>query len=142
IADELRDMGSLAPQRMLHVMRPRPARDGRDQAGQTPLVLPAGHFLAIEEVAVGMAHAEEQVNRPAARVAAHEARERPDAGPRADQDQRRPARPRTEAWVAAEEGGYGIARLHRRELSRAEAAGMLLHHDLDEAVAASGGERV
>src|SRR5690606_20245950 len=109
---------------------------------QTPLVLPGEHLFAVEEVAVGMAHAEEQVGGPAARVTAHEARQRADARPGADQDERRPAPTRTEARVAAEEGGDRVARLQRRELSRAEAAGMFLDHDLDKAIASPGRERV
>src|SRR5690606_35521420 len=86
--------------------------------------------------------AEEQVKRPAACVAADKARERPDAGPRTDQDQRRPAPARTETGVGAQESAHRVTRLQRRELAGAEAAGMFLHDDLDEAVAAPRGERV
>ncbi len=83
-----------------------------------------------------MAHPEKQVDGPLPRIAAHESRQRPDARAGADQDQRRPAPTGAETGVAAQEGGHRVARLQRRELARAEAAGMLLHDDLDEPVAA------
>ena len=55
VADQSGNLGSLAAQRILHIARSCAARDGRDQPGQTPLGLPDGEFLAVEEVAVGMA---------------------------------------------------------------------------------------
>ncbi len=51
--------------------------------------LPARKILAIEEVAVGVAHAEEQMDGTPPRVGPHETGKRADAGARADQDQGR-----------------------------------------------------
>ena len=41
-------------------MRPCPARDGGGQAGQPALALPAGKLVPVEEVAVGVAEAEDE----------------------------------------------------------------------------------
>src|SRR5690606_1682183 len=73
IADQLRGLSGVTAQRVLHVVGARAARDRRDKTGQTAFFLPDAHLLAVEEITVGMAHAEEQVHGTLARVAAHEA---------------------------------------------------------------------
>ena len=53
-----------------------------------------------------------------------------------------PIRISGERPAVPDEGADRLARLQRQKLTRAEAAGMLAHHDLDESVAPSGRQRV
>ena len=89
-----------------------------------------------------MAHPEEQVDGTPPRIGPHETGERADTGSRPDQDQGRAILTRMETGIPSEECGYGVARFERHELPRTEAAGVFPDHDLDEAVAVAGGERI
>lgn len=69
-------------------------------------------------------------------------RQRSDAGPRADQDDRRPPPRRTESGIAADEGPDSLTGLEVEKLSGAEPSRMFRHADFSEPVSRGGGQRI
>ncbi len=89
-----------------------------------------------------IAHPEEEMDRAPLLVFAHEAHQRADPRARADQDQWRARTVRPEGGVASDEGADALAGFERRQLARAQPAGMLLDDDLQKPVAARRRERI
>ena len=79
--------------------------------------MPLLQLFAIEEVAGGVAHAEEQMHGAARGIAADETGQRADPRTSANEDHRRRACGKTEPRIGLEEGERRLPRLQLRELA-------------------------